>query len=225
MENYLKLIGHKLVSPVFHYSPVVAYSALFNLLLARPGSSDQASFISASVTVCQCGNSQSVVIGAVVTQNGSEIVIGQKRPPCHSVGQHDGPGEIGSRQICATRQPHAHGLPVVNRLSSRVAPQYTAGIIELRELPLLSAVMIVSRQAHLTTPALTGLPAVLAQIIGDGSKHISLRPPDIAAPVAIKIHCILNEAAGHELTLPHRSGPRTFHMRWLDVPLLKDIQR
>ena len=56
-------------------------------------------------------------------------------------------------------------------------------------------------------PGFAVAPAAAGQIVGDGSKHVWLAVPDVAAAIAIEVDGVGQVRAGHELRLAHRAGP------------------
>ena len=65
------------------------------------------------------------------------------------------------------------------------------------------------RDLDLAAPHLPIRPPVLLQVERDRREHVRQRRPDIAPPVGVEIHGVLQVARRHELGLAERPGPRS----------------
>src|SRR5690606_41460478 len=69
----------------------------------------------------------------------------------------------------------------------------------------------VAWQQDFLPPVLASAPSYLGQEVASRGKDIRIAAPDIPPPVSIGIHGIGDKGRGHELQMPHRTGPGTFH--------------
>ena len=78
---------------------------------------------------------------------------------------------------------------------------------------------------HRLDPRFAHAPAAFGQIVGHRAEHVRPVGPDVAPPIAIRINGVVQVGAGHELRLPHGTGPASGHGARRDVARIQDAQR
>ena len=68
----------------------------------------------------------------------------------------------------------------------------------------------IRRKLNSAAPFFGVIPTNRAEIIGDGSKGIGRRLPDVAVAIGVAVHCPFAKTGWHELRPAHRPGVRAF---------------
>jgi hypothetical protein len=110
--------------------------------------------------------------------------------------------------LCSTGQQHGRQPVIVNRAVDPDNPDLRPCTGHLAKVSPRRQVIKPLGQLHLDPPRLPLRPAEMLEIRRRGGQRIRrVIPPDIAPPVSVVIDRQLLERRGHELCVPHGSGP------------------